>query len=50
MSKNVFNISNELMSNAYPGRGIIFGRTLDNTAFSPRPRTASAQRLTTLPR
>lgn len=30
MSKNVFNISNELMSNAYPGRGIIFGRTLDN--------------------
>ena len=30
MSKNVFDISNELMSNAYPGRGIIFGRTLDN--------------------
>lgn len=30
MSKNVFNISYELMSNAYPGRGIIFGRTLDN--------------------
>ena len=30
MSKNVFDISTELMSNAYPGRGIIFGRTLDN--------------------
>ena len=30
MSKNVFDISQELMSNAYPGRGIIFGRTPDN--------------------
>ena len=26
MSKNVFDISQELMSNAYPGRGIILGR------------------------
>ena len=25
MSKNVFDISQELMSNAYPGRGIILG-------------------------
>lgn len=30
MSKNVFDISQELMSNAYPGRGIILGRTPDN--------------------
>ncbi|MDO5141585.1 MAG: IMP cyclohydrolase [Eubacteriales bacterium] len=30
MSKNVFDISNELQSNAYPGRGIIFGRTPDD--------------------
>ena len=30
MSKNVFDIKGELLSNAYPGRGIIFGRTLDN--------------------
>ena len=30
MSKNTFNISDELQSNAYPGRGIIFGRTGDN--------------------
>ena len=30
MSKNVFNIADELVSNTYPGRGIIFGRTKDN--------------------
>lgn len=30
MSKNVFNIGDELASNTYPGRGIIFGRTKDN--------------------
>ncbi|MCQ5128580.1 IMP cyclohydrolase [Butyricicoccus faecihominis] len=30
MSKNVFNISTELISNAYPGRGIVLGRTPDN--------------------
>ena len=30
MSKNVFDIGQELMSNAYPGRGIILGRTPDN--------------------
>ena len=30
MSKNVFDIGQELMSNAYPGRGIILGRTSDN--------------------
>ncbi len=30
MSKNIFNISDELISNAYPGRGIILGRTKDN--------------------
>lgn len=30
MSKNVFDIQAELSSNAYPGRGIIFGRTADN--------------------
>ena len=30
MSKNVFDISQELMSNAYPGRGIILGRSAEN--------------------
>jgi len=30
MSTNVFNITDELLSNAYPGRGIILGRTADN--------------------
>lgn len=30
MSLNVFELSDELRSNAYPGRGIIFGRTPDN--------------------
>ena len=30
MGKNVFNISDELVSNVYPGRGIILGRTPDN--------------------
>lgn len=30
MSKNVFDIRTELSGNAYPGRGIIFGRTPDN--------------------
>jgi len=30
MSKNVFDIQAELSSNAYPVRGIIFGRTADN--------------------
>ena len=30
MSKNVFDIGQEPMSNAYPGRGIILGRTPDN--------------------
>ena len=30
MSKECFDISQELMSNAYPGRGIILGRTPDN--------------------
>lgn len=30
MSTNVFNISDELIGNAYPGRGIILGRTPDN--------------------
>ncbi len=30
MSKYVFNIRDELLSNAYPGRGIILGRTKDN--------------------
>jgi len=30
MSKNIFNIRDELASNAYPGRGIILGRTADN--------------------
>ena len=30
MSNNVFNIADELRSNTYPGRGIIFGRTADN--------------------
>lgn len=30
MNRYVFDIHNELEGNAYPGRGIIFGRTLDN--------------------
>ncbi len=30
MSKYVFSIRDELLSNAYPGRGIILGRTKDN--------------------
>ena len=30
MNRNVFDISNELQGNAYPGRGIILGRMADN--------------------